>query len=90
MVPHRSFQRLVTGNGYVVASYDRTQKKLDFLLEHPYRFAHPRADAADLCFAADESRDLLYDTYFGVRTPTTGEWTNELPLDVAAYDSTNG
>jgi GH15 family glucan-1,4-alpha-glucosidase len=87
--PHRSFHRLVTGNGFAVASYDRVSRRIDTFLEHPYRFRTPRNDPVDLCFQADESRDLAYDAYFGVRsgagTAVRGEWLAELPLEDAGY-----
>jgi len=84
--PHRSFSRLVTGNGHLVASYDRASRKIDTLLEHPYRFHAPRPGAADLCFSADESRDLAFDSYFGVRVGSTGSWLTSAPLDDAGYE----
>src|SRR5687768_16961255 len=88
--PHRSFGRLVTGNGHAVVSYDRATRRIDTFLEHPYRFHAPRADAPDLCFAADESRDLAYDLYFGVRAGGAGEWLGDLPLDAAEYEPGTG
>jgi len=95
--PHRSFERLVTANGHTVVSFDRSTRRIDSFLEHPYRFFAPRAPAADLCYAADESRDLAYDVYFGVRSGTggasggeRGEWLGELPLDDAAMQPGTG
>ena len=95
--PHRSFERLVSGNGHCVVSFDRAARRIDAFLEHPYRFAAPRAPAADLCYAADESRDLAYDAYFGVRSGTggasggeRGEWLPELPLDDASTETGTG
>ncbi|HEV8323802.1 MAG TPA: glycoside hydrolase family 15 protein, partial [Myxococcota bacterium] len=89
VAPHRSFERLVTGNGWAVASYDRATRRLDTFLEHPFRFFAPRDDPPDLCFGADESRDLLYDTYFGVRAgagaAARGDWLPDAPLDDAGY-----
>jgi GH15 family glucan-1,4-alpha-glucosidase len=85
-VPMRSFERLVTGNGWAVASYDRATRRIDTFLEHPYRFAEPRNDPPDLCFEADESRDLAYDLYFGARVDGSGSWLSEAPLDDAGYE----
>ncbi len=82
----RSFERLVTGNGWAMASYDRASHRIDTFLEHPYRFAGPRDAAPDLCFAADESRDLAFDTYFGARVGGAGEWLSEVALDEAGYE----
>jgi|GEM_PF-523997 len=83
-VPHRSFERISFSNGHAVASFNFDTGRIDTLLEHPYRFFEPNNPGApDLCFHADESRDLLFDTYFGVRvtadTTTTNEWLAELP-----------
>jgi len=83
--PSRSFERLVTGNGWAMASYDRESRRIDTFLEHPYRFAGPRNDPPDLCFAADESRDLAFDAYFGARVGGRGDWLSEAPLDEAGY-----
>lgn len=95
--PHRSFERLVSGNGHAVVSYDRASRRIDTFLEHPYRFFAPRGPAADLCYSADESRDLAYDAYFGVRSGSggaaggeRGEWLSEVPLDDAAMDPGTG
>ena len=84
-MPERSFQRLVSSNGHVAVSFDREQARVDTFLEHPYRFRTPRTMPANLCFEADETRDLAYDTYFGVRTETDGQWFGELPLSDASY-----
>ncbi len=92
--PHRSFERLVTGNGFTVASFDAARRRIDSFLEHPYRFNAPRGPAPGFCYAADESRDLAYDVYFGVRSGVAsavrGEWLPELPLDDAALDPGTG
>jgi len=92
--PHRSFERLVTGNGFTVASFDASRRRIDSFLEHPYRFFAPRGPAPGFCYAADESRDLAYDAYFGVRSGAAstarGEWLPELALDDAAMDAGTG
>ncbi|NOY94514.1 MAG: hypothetical protein GXP55_25335 [Deltaproteobacteria bacterium] len=85
VVPHRSFSRLVTGNGHMMASYDRESRRVDTFLEHAYRFASPRP-SADLCFGADETRDLAFDSYFGVRVGGAGSWLTDAPLDDAGYE----
>ncbi|MCB9730916.1 MAG: hypothetical protein H6744_19710 [Deltaproteobacteria bacterium] len=82
----RSFGRLVTGNGFAVASFNRDSARLDTFLEHPYRFARPRDQPENLCYSADESRDLAYDSYFGVLVAGTGTWLGEVPADEAAYE----
>lgn len=92
--PLHSFDRLVSSNGHGAVSFNGATSRVDTFLEHPYRFASPRNAPPDLCFAADESRDLAYDMYFGVRTGSgqqaTGQWLGELPLVSAAYEPGTG
>lgn len=82
----RSFGRLVTGNGHAAVSFNRDTARIDTFLEHAYRFHAPRDAPENLCFSADESRDLAYDTYFGVRVGSAGTWLADLPVDEAAYE----
>ena len=92
--PHPSFDRLVTSNGRAVVSYDRITGRIDTFLEHPFRFLEPADDPPDLCFSAVESRNLAYDTYFGVRSvPASGvrgDWLGEAPVDDARYVTGTG
>jgi GH15 family glucan-1,4-alpha-glucosidase len=82
----RSFGRLVTGNGHAAVSFNRDTARVDTFLEHAYRFHEPRDQPENLCFSADESRDLAYDTYFGVRVDGVGTWLAALPVEEAAYE----
>jgi hypothetical protein len=82
----RSFGRLVTGNGHAAVSFNRDTARVDTFLEHAYRFHEPRDAPENLCFSADESRDLAYDTYFGVRIGSAGTWLADVPVDEAAYE----
>lgn len=82
----RSFGRLVTGNGHAAVSFNRDTARIDTFLEHAYRFHAPRDAPENLCFSADESRDLAYDTYFGVRVGAAGTWLADIPVDEAAYE----
>ncbi|MEM9188606.1 MAG: glycoside hydrolase family 15 protein [Myxococcota bacterium] len=84
--PGRSYERLVTSNGFAAASYNRESRRWDTFLEHPYRFRTPRNMPEDLCYEADESRDLMFDSYFGVRVGSDGTWLSEVPLTDARYD----
>jgi glycosidase len=89
VLPFRSYERLVTSNGFGAASFDRTRARIDTFLEHLYRFRTPRNAPANLCFEADESRNLAFDAYWGVRwgtgASTRGAWLAEAPLDDAGY-----
>ncbi|MEM9860080.1 MAG: glycoside hydrolase family 15 protein [Myxococcota bacterium] len=82
----RSFSRLVTGNGHAVVSFERESARIDTFMEHAYRFHEPREDREDLCFEADESRDLAYDSYFGLRVNGAGTWLGDVALDEANYE----
>lgn len=82
----RSFNRIVTGNGHAIASWNRETARMDTFMEHAYRFNAPREDREDLCFEADESRDLAFDSYFGVRAGSTGTWLADLPVVSAEHE----
>lgn len=89
--PHRSFQRLITTNGHLVASFNRETHRVDTLLEHPYRFATPKLPDPDRCLSADETRDLAYDLFFGLRARsaggvTTSEWLPSRAVDEASLE----
>src|SRR5690349_2664981 len=81
----RSFHRLVTANGHTAVSFDRARSRFDTFLEHPYRYFAPRTDPADHCAEADESRDLAFDFYFGVRDGAAGTWLSDVPVDAGGY-----
>lgn len=85
VAPHRSFQRLVSSNGHAVVSYNRTTNRVDTFLEHPYRFRTPNNAPSDLCYSADETRDLAFDQYFGFRTGDHGEWLSDETATSANY-----
>lgn len=85
VAPHRSLGRLVSSNGHVVVSYNRATNRVDTFLEHPYRFRSPNNAPADLCFSADETRDLAFDQYFGVRINGNGVWLPDVPATTAMY-----
>ncbi len=80
--PHQSFYELVTGNGYAVLGVDVSegQAKLDAYLEHPYRF--PRE--------GEQTRDLCYDAYFGLRVGGQAVWLGEQPAQEAGYELGTG
>jgi GH15 family glucan-1,4-alpha-glucosidase len=78
--PHQSFYQLVTSNGFVVVNYNTedTARRTDAYLEHPFRYW-------DDNIAQTQTRDLCYDTYFGVRVGGSATWLTELPINSAAY-----
>ncbi len=70
---HDSAPKLVSANGYSAVAWDKTSRKIDTFLEHMYR-------------NWDEdvwTRDLLFDSYFGLRYDGTGKWLDTVePLHV--------
>lgn len=70
---HASKPALASANGHGALVYDQEQRKTTAFLEHVYR------NWDDGVW----TRDLLYDTYFGVRTAAGGRWLGgEAPLYV--------
>ena len=70
--PHPSWGLLPFGNGYGVGVWDVGAQRPNALFEHPYRFAEPGL----------ETRDLLWDTYFGFRIGGgSGQWQTDVAAD---------
>jgi hypothetical protein len=76
--PHHSFDEMTSSNGYGAITYDLATRRLDGLFEHIYKY--PTSDTA-----ATQTRDFLYDAYFGIRVGTAAAWLTEVPLDEAEY-----
>ncbi|MEI8254702.1 MAG: alpha-amylase family glycosyl hydrolase [Deltaproteobacteria bacterium] len=74
--PHRSFAQLPTGNGYGLALYDAATARLTTFTEHPYAQRSP----------SEQTRDLAYDAYFGVRASGGSAWLGEVPVDDVYYE----
>ncbi len=74
--PHRSFAQLPTGNGYGHALYDAATSRLTTFTEHPYAQRSP----------SEQTRDLAYDAYFGVRASGGSAWLGEVPVDDVYYE----
>ncbi len=76
---HPSFGVLVSANGHCAVGYDVAGRKAASLLEHLYR-------------NWDEdvwTRDLLYDSYLGIRTASSSLWLNTVePARVEYQDQT--
>ena len=69
---------MVSSNGYGAVTYDLVTRRVDGLHEHIYKY--PTSDVA-----GTQTRDFLYDTYFGIRVGTEATWLTEVPLDEAGY-----
>ena len=59
---------LVSANGHGAIGYNIAAGKLDLFLEHPYRSFDE----------GDSTRDLLFDTYIGLKTPTRRVWLDQV------------
>jgi len=74
--PHRSWGALPVGNGHGVAVWDVAASRPNALYEHVYRFESPGV----------ETRDLLWDTYFGLRVDgDAGQWLTDAVTDDVQY-----
>ena len=67
--PHFSYPKVLTANGYGVAVFDGSDNAvLDTFSDHLYQQYSPESEPV---------RDLLYDTYFGVRAQDESLWLTE-------------
>lgn len=76
--PHHSWDKMTTTNGYGAATYDLAGRRLDAFVEHLYKYPTPDV-------AGTQTRDFLYDSYFGVRVGTEATWLTEVPIEEAGY-----
>lgn len=83
--PHFSYPRLVSSNGHgvIVFTSDATENRgrLDVFGDHLYQQPSP---------AAEPTRNLLYDAYFGLRTGGGSAWLNTVPAGFGAYHPQTG
>jgi glycosidase len=75
--PHRSLAQLPTGNGYSLAVYDASTSRVTTFTDHPYAQRS----------TSQQTRDLAYDAYFGVRASGGGAWLGELPVENVGYEN---
>jgi hypothetical protein len=86
--PVPSFRRLVTGNGFGFQVFDANDNAIIQYLERPYRFMRPNPSNPD--GEGIVRRNLAFDTYFGIRTPTASVWLGkQTPDDVGYVDESN-
>ncbi len=83
----RTFQFLVTGNGFGFQIYDASKMKIVQFLERPYRAikpipGQPKADGII-------RRNLAFDVYFGLRAGSSASWLNSTDKSVGYYQESN-
>lgn len=81
VIPHNSFNKLVTTNGFGASMYDIEQNRITKFWNHIYRFPEEGKETLQLC----------YDTYPGIRIDTSESfWLGELsPSKVQYINGTN-
>ncbi|HEY3807931.1 MAG TPA: glycoside hydrolase family 15 protein [Kofleriaceae bacterium] len=70
--PVPSFTYLVTGNGFGFQVFDASMNAVKQYLEHPYRYLHADPNNAD--GEGIVRRNLVFDTYFGIRVGSSQTW----------------
>jgi GH15 family glucan-1,4-alpha-glucosidase len=86
--PVASFKYLVTGNGFGFQVYDVDANAITQYLERPYRYL--RANPANPDGEGIVRRNLVFDTYFGVRVGTQAAWLGTRdPSEVGYVAQTN-
>lgn len=80
IAPHASWGTLSVGNGFGAAAYDTQRRRVTSLREHLY--AHRDASST--------TRDLMFDTYLGLRVAGVNTWLTERPVTDAGYDAQRG
>lgn len=85
--PQSSFRYLVTGNGFGFQVYDAAANAIKHYLERPYRYlrAGTNPDGEGVV-----RRNLVFDTYFGVKTNQGAAWLGgRAPSETGYVQETN-
>jgi GH15 family glucan-1,4-alpha-glucosidase len=86
--PVKSFPFLVTGNGQGFQVFDVSANAIKTFLERPYRYM--RANPSNPDGEGIVRRNLVFDTYFGVKAGGTAAWLGgQAPSDVGYVSETN-
>ncbi len=96
--PHRSFSDLPSSNGYGAVVVDLDRARAHHWRDHLFATEEPVIDAAGVeLWEGDQpravsARDLLWDTYFGLRVSGDAFWLTDLPVahDRSGWASTDG
>lgn len=75
-----SFYSLPSANGHGVVVVDLLRRRVADLFEHPYRNFDE----------GETTRDVLWDSYLGLRAPGVNTWLSEVPLVEAGYLQESG
>ncbi len=81
--PVASFRQLVTGNGHGFQVFDASANAIKHYLERPYRFI--RANPSNPDGEGIVRRNLVFDTYFGVKVAGAAAWLGGRPPSEAGY-----
>ncbi len=76
-----SFGKLVSANGHGAVIADLDGRKIADLFEHVYKTWGLDSESGDRA----NSRDMLYDSYLGLKVNGSGTWMNTEALDYAGY-----
>ena len=86
--PVPSFRYLVTGNGHTFGVFDVTANAIKQHLERPYRYI--KANPSNPDGEGIVRRNLVFDTYFGVKVGGTAAWLGgRTPSAVGYIDQSN-
>jgi MYXO-CTERM domain-containing protein len=86
--PVPSFRYLVTGNGFGFQVFDANANAIKQYLERPYRYI--RANASNPDGEGIVRRNLVFDTYFGVKVGSTAAWLGgRAPTEIGYVEQTN-
>ena len=80
-----SFGFMVSANGYGAVLVDLGARKIAHFYEHPYKMW-----GLDGQGRAANTRDLLFDSFLGIRVDGTGTWLNTQDMSYAGYYAQSG
>ena len=83
--PVASFRYLVTGNGFGFQVYDASANAIKHYLERPYRFL--RANPQNPDGEGLGRRNLVFDTYFGIKGSSAAWLGGRAPSEIGYVDA---
>ncbi len=79
-VPRPTWRKLVSSNGYAPVVFDLEARRINGFRENLYRYPGP----------GQETRELAYDLYLGLRAEGQSRWMTEVAVDEAGYELGTG